>query len=838
MANPAGPAIPPLPPTTATPPGGTRLTGWLEAAGADLRFGARLLARSPGFTAVAVLTLALGIGANTAIFSVVDSVLLRPLPYRPGGEVVVLGEEKPCCEFAPTAPANLLDYQRYSHDFEQLAGINFVACVLARRGAAPLSLKGSQVTSNYFAVFGISAGLGRTLEPAIERPGAPGAAVLSDRVWRQHFGAEPSAIGGVVLVDSQPYTVVGVMPERFSRLSSADLWVSSPFATLVPGSDRTGKQATSRDINFIRPIGRLRAGIGLDQARSELLAISQRLTLEHPEDNAKKVALLRPLRDWVVGGAGPALWVLLGAVGLILLIACSNLANLLLARGTAREREMALRAALGAGRLRLVRQLLTETLLLGIMGGGLGLLLAAWGVHLLSVLRPGNLPRAEEVRISATVLAFTLAVSLLAALLSGLAPALRALRVELGSALKQGGRGTSGGGQRLRRVLVIAEIAMSLALLIGAGLLIRSFSKLLGIAPGFVAQGVVAADLPLNQERYRSLPQVTAFAGQLLARVAALPGVEAAGIVDAVPFGNSSTDGDIQIAGRPAARAGEGIDAQKRITSGGYFRTLGIPLLRGRTFDDRDAADGPPVVIVNENLARFAWPGQDPVGKQLKWDDGADAPWLTVVGVVGNLHMFRLDDKPTLDAYRPYRQYRSSGFTLVVRRAANPLGLAGQLRQEVLALDRLQPISRIDLLTEMLDRSLALRRFQLGLIGSLALLALVLASLGVYGVVSYSVRQRTREIGVRVALGARRAQVFALVLRGSLAMTAAGLAAGILGSLVLGRFVESLLYGIGSHDPAVYAAAAGALLGVSLFAAYLPARRAAEIDPAVTLQAE
>src|SRR5258708_4110887 len=434
------------------------LLRWLETAAADLRFAARLLRKSPGFTTMAILTLALGIGANTAIFSVVDAVLLRPLPYRPGSEVVVLGEDKPCCLFAPTAPGNLLDYQRYSHSFEQLGATMGNAFVLNRQGADPLFLLGVEVTSNYFDVFGVPALLGRTLEPAIDRPGGPCSAVLSHGAWRRAFGADPRAIGQAVQINDHPCALVGVMPEAFTFLNRADLWVGSSYAAPTPSGDPIGKTLARRDINYLRPIGRLRPGVTLSQARSELVTISHRLALAFPEHNAKKVARLRPLRDWVVRDAGPALWMLLAAVGLILLIACSNLANLLLARGAVREREMALRASLGAGRLRLIRQLMTETVLLGAVGGGLGLLLAAWGVRLLKALGSADLPRIAEVRIDSGVLAFTLAASLLAGMLSGLAPVLRSIRLDAGSVLKQTGRGIAGGGERLRRGLGVAEI--------------------------------------------------------------------------------------------------------------------------------------------------------------------------------------------------------------------------------------------------------------------------------------------------------------------------------------------------------------------------------------------
>jgi putative ABC transport system permease protein len=597
-----------------------------------------------------------------------------------------------------------------------------------------------------------------------------------------------------------------------------------------------------RGFNYIRPVGRLHPGVSLRRASAEVLAITRRIALEFPDSEQKKAARLERALDYAVSEARPALWTLLGAVGLILLIACANLANLLLARGSVRQREMALRASLGAARSRLVRQLLTETLLLAALGGGLGLLLAAWGVHLVVALRLGDLPRLSDVRLNPEVLLFAAAASLAAGLLAGLAPALRTMSVDLRGALKQGGRGGGGGGaagrggSRLRGGLVVAEIAMSLALLVGAGLLIRSFSKLVEVSPGFEPGGAIVASLPLSPTRYPEKAQVVAFVDRLLRRTTALPGVVAAGVVDSVPFGQGNVNGDIFVFGRPKPRPGEHLTVEKRVVSGGYFHAMAIPVLRGRTFDDDRGSPAAPEVIVNDNLARFAWPGEDPIGKQLSWDD--DQHWLTVVGVVGNVHHFSLDDKPTLDTYLPYRQAPRPNFTLVVRRAANPLGLAPLLRQEVRALERQQPIARLDLLSEMVELSLARRRFQMVLIGSLALLALVLASLGIYGVMSYTVAQRAQEIGVRVALGARRGQVFSLVLRSTLAMTAAGLGAGILGSLALGRLVESLLFGVRGHDPAVYAAGCCTLFGVALLAAMLPARRAAAIDPAVSLRAE
>ncbi|HEY8022761.1 MAG TPA: FtsX-like permease family protein [Thermoanaerobaculia bacterium] len=597
--------------------------------GGDLRFAARLLAKSPGFTAVALLTLALGIGANTAMWSVVDAVLLRPLPYPESGRIVVVGEKKSCCDFAPTSPANLLDYQRGNRSFAALAA-------------------------------------------------------------------------------------------------------SFP----------------------------------------------------------------------------------------------------LLARATVRQREMALRASLGASRARLLRQLLAESALLVALGGALGLALALWALRLVSLLEAGWLPRARAVHADPALFLFALGATVLAVVLSGLVPALRGARTALHATLQEGGR-ASAGGQGLRRAFVVAEIAMSLTLLVGAGLLIRSFSRLLSIAPGFDPQGVVAAGLQLPPARYPTDASLVAFFDRLLERTSALPGVAGAGVGDSLPFGGSNTNGDIQIEGRPL-RPGEQITAEKRVASGGYFRALRIPLLRGRLFDDHDRGKER-VCLINDNLARFAWPHGDPIGRRV---DVMGDGWRTVVGVVGSFHTNALDDPPTLDTYVPYTQYPVPGLTLVVRSLRDPRPLAVQLRAEVLAIDRDQPISEVDLLTDLEARSFAGRRFHMLVVGSFALLALLLASLGIYGVMSYAVAQRTREIGVRVALGAGPRAVCGLLLRSALWTTAAGVAAGIALSCALGRGLEALLYGTPSHDPLVFAGSTAILAGVALLASLVPALRALRIHPVVALKAE
>lgn len=802
--------------------------------GDDLRFAARLLRRNPGFTAVAALTLALGIGANTAMWSVLDAVLLRPLPYPESERIAVLGERKACCDFAPTSPANFLDYRRQNRGFEALAAYFPRSFVLTRAAGPPAQLAGQVVTPDYFAVFGVPALLGRTLSPAADPPGGAPAAVLGYGAWHRVFAADPAVVGSHVTLGGRSYAVVGVMPPDFAPPGPGDLWVTPRLAVPELADDSPATLVLARGTNYLRPIGRLRRGVSVARAQEDVAGILRRILREAPDE--PKTARLQPLRDWVVGDVGRTLWTLAAAVGLVLLIACANLASLLLARATVREREMALRASLGASPGRLLSQLAVESALLGALGGALGLGLALGALRLVSALEAQWLPRAREIHAEARVFLFALAATLLAVALAGLLPAIRGARAGLHSALQEGGRaGAAAGGQRLRRVLVAAEIAMSLALLAGAGLLLRSFSRLLAISPGFEPRGAIAAGIQLPGARYPRPASIVAFYDRLLARAAALPGVAAAGLGDTLPFGGSNINGDIQIEGRPKPRPGEaGITAEKRVASGGYFRALKIPLLRGRLFDDRDR--GPErVVLVNESLARFAWPGEDPIGKRI---DVLGDGWQTVVGVVGNLHASALDDQPTLDTYLPYTQVPVPRLELVVRSAGDPLRLAPQIRAEVLAIDRDQPVAHVDLLADLVARSFAGRRFHMLLVGSFALLALLLAGLGIYGVMAYAVAQRTREIGVRIALGAGARAVCLLLLRGALALTAAGIAAGTALALGLGRGLQALLYGTESHDPAVLLAAAALLAAVALSASLVPTLRALRIDPVRALRAE
>jgi putative ABC transport system permease protein len=799
----------------------------------DLRYSGRMLRKNPGFTAIAVLTLALGIGANTALFGVIDAVLLRPLPYPSSNRLAALGENKPCCRFSPLSAGNFLDYQARVKSFENLTAFVSRSFTLAE-GATPVMLRGQVVSVNFFDTLGVSSALGRTFNRALDLAGGPRAAVLSYGAWRTRFAGDAAAIGRALILSGEPFTVVGVMPASFQAPQAAEIWVSPRYSAPEWASDARPEAMRDYGRNYLIALGRLRRGISVDQANAELRVVSRQLEQEHPQANAKKIAVAVALLDWSVGNIRPALWTMLGAVALTLLIACANLANLLLARGTVRQRELAIRASIGASRMRLIRQLVTETVVLSLLGGGVGILLALWGGRLARLVQPGSLPRASEIQAYPEVFVFALSLALITGLLTGIAPALRLAGTDLTQLLKTSGRGgSSSGGRRVRQALVAAEVCLSLALLVGAGLLGRSFSQLLHVDPGFDPGGVLAADLVLPKAKYDRKVKMDAFWTELRTRAAELPGVSEVGLIDSLPFNSGGASGDILFADRPKPRPGEIVTAEMRTVSAGYFETLRIPLKRGRTFSNSD--DGrQPVVIINENMARYAWPHQDAIGQRISWGEGE--PWMTVVGVVGNVHQYALNRASGLETYAPFQQYPLPVMTLAVRAQRDPGALAGPLREIVRSLDSVQPVANISLLSELVASSYAQRRFQMLLLGSLAALALLLAGIGIYGVVSYAVQQRTAEIGLRLALGAGGWNLLGLVLGGVLRMALLGACGGVVLSLLLGRVMRSLLFGVSSTDPLVYVGASAALIGLSLAAGYVPARRVMRIDPVIALR--
>jgi putative ABC transport system permease protein len=807
----------------------------MKAIWLDFVYSARLLRRTPGFTVATALILALAIGANTATFSVVETVLLRGLPYRDPEQLVVLGERSQYAGFGATTPGNFLDYQRQLRSFESVAAATTRSMTLIGRDM-PVKLNGEVVSSNFFDLWGVPSYLGRTLKPGLDRAHGPRSAVLSYGAWQQNFDGDPGMIGRPVILDGESFTVVGVMPELFVTPRPAEIWVSPRYEAPEPLSNSPPDEMADRgNFNFLRPFARLRPGVSLSQAQVELKALSARLEQQYPGPNSNKLALARSLHEWTVGDVRVGLLTLQTAVGLILLIACANVANLLLARGTLRQHEMAVRSSLGAGRLQLLRQMLSESLLLALLGGALGLLLAAWGVRVLALKQPGNLPRLHELQVNSRMLLFALGVSLLTALIAGIVPAWRTSRADLTEALKQGGRSITTGGHRLRKALVVLEVTLSVALLVALSLLVRSFSNLLDVHPGFDPDQVLVAEFSLPTAVYDTDERARSFFVEFLKRARALPGVTMAGLVDALPLGNSGLTGQLLIGDRPLPESGEQLTTAKRVVSPGYFETMRIPLLKGRRFQESDNEMSTPVAVVNQQLAETIWPNQDPLGKTISWG----GRWMTVVGVVGNVHQHNLEESDTLDSYAPYRQAEAvRAMAIAVRSDGDPAALGNSLRRVAMDIDKDQPLTNVTLMQDLVSRSYARRRFQTALIASLSLLALILAAVGVYGIMSYTVSQRTHEFGIRLALGAKQAWLFRSVLRESVILAGIGVLAGIVTALALVRLMSSLLYEVKSTDLVSFGVPSLIVLTAALLAGYLPARRVRNIDPLVAMRDE
>ncbi|HVG29351.1 MAG TPA: ABC transporter permease [Pyrinomonadaceae bacterium] len=820
-----------------------RGTRWLEDLLQDVRYSARVMRKNPGFTAVAVLTLALGIGANAAIFSVVNGLLLRPLPYRDSERLAIIWTHSPGANVAQDwpSPGQFSAIKSLAGAFEDMALAQGASLNLAGESGAE-RVDALRVPSNMFTILGASPQLGRAFLPEEDAPGKPPSVVLSHGLWQRRFGGDRGVLGRQLTINGQSYTVVGVMPADFSL--GFDVMptvgaVQQPELFLpLPLSAESMRSQGDENYNIIT---RLKPGVGVAQARAELDAAARQLAQQFPDTYPPSRAFsfsISPLLEQVVGDVRPALLILLGAVGCVLLIACANVANLLLARAAVREREMALRTALGAGRWRVVRQLLTESLALSCAGGGLGLLVAYWGLNSLRALGPGNIPRVQDIAMDARVLAFTFGVAVLTGVLFGLAPALRGSRVNPIAALKEGGRGSAGGHRRLRDALVVAEISLSLILLVGAGLLIRSFARVQQVQPGFDTRGVVSMRLSVAGTSYAG-ERAIAFYQQLLERVRHLPGIESAGATSILPLGGGIGWGGITIEGYVPATGQSVIQADQRIAGTGYFETMKVPLVSGRYFDERDAKDSTKVAIVDEKMARTYWPDRDPVGKRMK-PGGADddTPWLTVVGVVGNVKQYALDADSRVTFYTPHQQNPSGTMYLAARTSGDPRGLTPAVVKEARSLDPNVAVFDIKTMGQRLSESLARRRFAMLALGLFALVAMLLAAVGIYGVMSYSVAQRTREIGVRVALGAQPRDVLALVIRQGLLLALIGVGAGLAGAGAVTRVMGSLLFGVSATDPATFAAIPLLLVAVALLSCYVPARRATKVDPMIALRAE
>ena len=806
----------------------------MNALGQDIRFALRGLRRNAGFALVAVLTLGLGIGANSAIFTVVDSVLLRPLPYgSPEQIVTVLHGGK-----GPVAPANYLDWRRESRSFQHTAAaqVGPARGTLSGRGR-PETLGAMTVTADVFEVLGVPPLHGRTFRAGEDQPGAAPAAVLSHRLWQRRFGGDPAIVGQTLTLDGRDHQVIGIMPPSFAFppfwAQNAELWL--PLDLSARAQDRTGES--------LRLFARLAPGVTRAQAQAETTGIWRRLERQFPGLTRADVAVV-PLHEKAVGHVRRPLLVLLAGVGFVLLIACANVANLLLARSAGRRREMAIRASLGAGRARLVRQLLTESVVLWLLGGALGMLVAQAGVDLLLAIGPRDLPRLQTVSVDGAVLLFTLGVSLVTGVVFGLAPALRLARTELRAAPVQ-----EHGGGKARAVLVTSQVAMALVLLVAAGLMLRSFQRLRAVDAGFDPAGVVAMnvvlpavdsrDRPAEGVQGRDAARRRAFTGDLLGRLRALPGVTAASVVNHVPLAGDFWLRGLEIEGVPVPPRGQEPRAVYRVSGPGYLATMGISLVRGRDFDARDAAGAPGVAIINETMARTLWPGQDPLGKRIRVRDGGPDP-REIVGVVRDVRQRDWAAEALPEMYLAYLQNPSTGATVVVRAPGGRdlAAVAAEVQRQIWAVDATLPASRVELMDRVVAQAIGQPRFHLLLLNLFAAVALLLAAVGVYGVIAYAVSRRTRELGIRLALGASARHVMRMVVAEGMALTAAGVAIGVAAALATTRLMKTLLYGIGATDPLTFALVPLLLAGVGLVACWIPARRATRIDPMVALRQE
>ncbi|HJR59603.1 MAG TPA: ABC transporter permease [Vicinamibacterales bacterium] len=803
----------------------------------DLVYAVRSIAKKPLFYAVATLTLALGIGANTAIFTVVNAVLLRPLPYPQPDRLMMVWTYNPRQGFdkdVGTYP-NFEDWRRASGSFERMSGYFGASMTLTGNGD-PAQIRGSRVTYEFFDTLGVPPARGRTFAVAHGQAGGERAVILAHGLWTRRFGADPSIVGRTIMLNGVSHEVLGVMPESFAYPEDAEFWVP-----LAPVGQFEGL-FTARGSYWLTIIGRLKGGVTREAAQSEMDAIAARLEKEYPANSGIGIRLV-PMHEEMVGDVKRPLMILLGAVCFVLLIACANVANLLLTRAASRQRELAIRSALGAGRGRLLRQMLTESLLLGLIGGAAGLLLAAWCTDLLQTLAPAGLPRLSTIAVDRQVIVYAVVASMLTGLLFGIVPALHAARRDSGANLKEGGRtGTdSVRGRRVRAALAIGELAVALVLLVGAGLLVRTIVALNSQDPGFASTGVLTLRLALPQAKYTSPERVAAFYDQLIERLSALPGVESAGAGSSLLLSRLPNSASINIEGRPPlARDVQNIPVPYDSVTPGYFATLQIPLRRGRMFTRADVPQAQQVVLVNESFVRRFFPNEDPIGRRVTFGDPTqpETRWQAIAGVVADTRRGGFEREPWAEVYFPMQQSPDRRMFVLLRTSGDPTALAGSAQAAVWSLDRDQAIAGIRTVGDLLAQSQANRRFTTMLLGLFAAVALVLAAIGVYGVLAYATAQRTQEIGIRMALGADRAAILRMVFASGAKIAGIGLAIGIAGALALTQVLSGLLFEVSPRDPLTFIVVPGALLAVALAACWIPARRAIRVEPVIALRGE
>ena len=814
--------------------------GMIETLLQDLRYGTRMLLKKPGFTIVAVLTLALGIGANTAVFSVVNGVLFRPLPYKDTERIITIWEPSRGGRTLGLTDLEFFDLRQQNYVFEDIAAYATGATNLSGRGE-PERVAATWVSSGFFPVLGVQPSIGRSFTPEDDKPGLSQVVVLSYGLWQRRFASDPSVIDQQISLNGISRTIIGVMPSDFQFDSKdVELWI--PLG-LDPANVNPGDRS-------YRAVARLKPDVTLEQARREMNSLAARLADEHKKRypagvNATQSLNLIPIYELIVGDIRPVLLILLAAIGFVFLIACANVANLMLAHAEARQKEIAIRIALGAGRARIIRQLLTESLILSVMGGSLGMLLAVWGVQALIAIASESVPRTDEVSVNVAVLVFTFAVSVLAGIIFGLVPALASSKVNLHLSLKESGKAATGGsGSRTRYLLVASEIALALVLLISAGLMINSILHLINVDPGFDSKNVLTARIMLPQSKYPEHQQVDAFYKQLLERIEALPGVTSVGTVTVLPLSGLNSNASFEIEGRPRASDQVVQNADYRMVSRGYFRTMGISLLEGRDFEESDQESAPGVVIINDTMARIYWPDEDVIGKRINLGVPG-SPWLIIVGVVKDVKHQGLDVRPNPQMYFLHSQnaystalgvWRSTA--LVIRTASDPQALIGGIKSEVQSIDKDLPLAKIQTMEQVMSSSIARSRFTMVLLATFALVALVLAAVGVYGIISYVVTQRTHEIGIRMALGAQPRQVLKLVVGQVVVLAIAGVIMGLGLAVASTRVMANLLFGVSTTDPITFIVISLLLIGVSVAASLVPARRAINIDPMEALRYE